>query len=326
MDSSKKIKRIAWVHNYNREKNPSSGIFMYQFFDAVKSNDSNITIDIVDVGNVGNPFLIGIKYFKYKKILKKYDVLHSQYGSGIGFFVSLFSRPKIVSLRGSDWYYTPTPIILERIHVWLGCFLTKVSLKKYSHTIVMSNSMKKSVMKRFRNISISVLPDPIDLQKFYPTHQKPVDKFRVLFSSVRQTNTGKRFELAEKAFELFNSKYPNSELVFMSGIPHDKVNEYINSVDVIILTSTHEGWPNIIKEGLACNVPFVSTDVSDLRQIADSTDTCFVCDDSPESLFIGLEKTYSNRTKAKELRHFIEFMDIDLISNELIAIYKDIEI
>lgn len=43
---------------------------------------------------------------------------------------------------------------------------------------------------------------------------------------------------------------------------------------IVLCTSTHEGWLNSIKEALACNVPVVLTDVSDLHLITDNEKDC----------------------------------------------------
>ncbi|BDX39578.1 capsular polysaccharide biosynthesis protein [Tenuifilaceae bacterium CYCD] len=327
MESKKdSITRVAWVHNYDRSLNSASGVFMYQLYAAYQNSNSDIAIDLINIGSITKPFLFIAKIFKYRKLLRGYDIIHAQYGSGTGFFVSLFGKTRILSLRGSDWYKSPANSLIGKFHIWLGCKLSRWSLTKFDQIIVMSERMKADVLSFASNSKITVIPDGIDLNRFYPQEHVVSDKFRVLFSTVDKTNPVKRYDLAVSAFSLFHCKYPNSELVLMTGVDHDRVNEFINSVDVILLTSTHEGWPNIIKEGLACNVPFVSTDVSDLCQIANSSDTCFVCEDFPESLFVGLEKVYCNRTRPKELRHFVEFMDLDSISDELIAIYRDFEI
>ncbi len=319
-ENSKKIK-IAWLHNYDTQKNPSSGIFMYQLFYALDGADSSFQIELFNIGSVNNPLTMIVKYFKYRNILKRFDILHAQYGSGTGFFISLFSINKIVSLRGSDWYNTPSKNILEIIHTSLGCLLTRLSIHRFDKIIVMSERMQEEVNKQYPKLDVEVIPDGIDLEKFQPNKSKKDSSYRILFSSVQKNNTGKRFELAQSAFNIFNAKYPNSELVFMSGIAHDKVSDFINGVDVILLTSTHEGWPNIIKEGLACNIPFVSTDVSDLKYFANLTKTCKVCDDNAESLAKGLDAVYNNKIN-ENLRKFIEYMDIAKINSKLIDLYS----
>lgn len=319
-ENSEKIK-IAWLHNFDIQRNPSSGVFMYQLFNSLQSIDTSNQIDLVNIGSINNPLSLIVKFFKYRKIFKDYNILHAQYGSGTGFFTSLFSNTKIISLRGSDWYYSPSRNIKEKFHIWLGCKLTRLSLRRFNRIIVMSERMKVDVNEQFSSLNIDVIPDGIDLNKFYPKPKEQNSVFKVLFSTVDKTNPVKRFDLAQKAFTIFNNKYPNSELVFMTGVPHDNVNNYLNSVDVILLTSTHEGWPNIIKEGLACNIPFVSTDVSDLKKIANNTKSCFICDENAESIAESLEMVLKNGG-SEDLRLILGEFDIQFISRKLNDLYN----
>jgi len=311
--------RVAWIHNYENKINLSSGVFMYQIYDFLNLNNSLVKIDLINIGSINNPFVLLLKLKKYRSILKDYDILHAQYGSGTGFFTSLFNGKKILSLRGSDWYFYPSPRILERLHSWLGCKLSRWSIPQYDQIVVMSERMAKEVGAIFPTAKVKVIPDGINLTKFYPVGTKG-QLFRVLFSSVDLKNRLKRYELAQEAFSIFHSKFPDTELEFMNGVPHDSVNNFINSGHVILLTSTHEGWPNIIKEGLACNVPFVSTDVSDLRTIAQLTKSCFVCDDNPESLALGLEKSYLLNSD-ENICHLSLKFDIRVVAEKLSEMY-----
>lgn len=321
-ENSQKIK-IAWLHNYNKSKNPSSGVFMYDFYDAMKPFSDTLQIDLIHIGNISNPFNFIRKYFSIRKFVNKYEIIHAQYGSGTGFFSSLLPGKKVISLRGSDWYKTPTFGLKSKIHISLGNVLTRLSLKKFESVIVMSERMKFEVNRIFKGKKVFVLPDGVDLKKFFPVKRKSKEKFRVLFSSINKVNPGKRYDLAKSGFDLFNKKHPDSELVFMSGLPHSEVNAFINNSDVILLTSTHEGWPNIIKEGLACNVPFVSTEVSDLKEISDSTKSCFVCSDNPESIAKALENVFFNKEN-EDLRIQILKYDKDEISKRLKSFYMEI--
>ena len=55
----------------------------------------------------------------------------------------------------------------------------------------------------------------------------------------------------------------------------DQLVKYYNSVDCLILTSFHEGSPNVIKEAMACNLPIVSTKVGDVEEIINKTGKWF---------------------------------------------------
>ena len=50
-------------------------------------------------------------------------------------------------------------------------------------------------------------------------------------------------------------------------IPHDEMNDYYNSIDIIICASDIEGTPNPALEGMACGLPVISTDVGIVPQL-----------------------------------------------------------
>ncbi len=46
--------------------------------------------------------------------------------------------------------------------------------------------------------------------------------------------------------------------------------------DVLLLTSYWEGSPNVIKESMACNLPIISVDVGDVKEVISGTFNCFL--------------------------------------------------
>lgn len=187
----------------------------------------------------------------------------------------------------------------------------------------MSDLMKSQVLEKFPKLKVTTIVDPINLNRFKPSSEigKNVNKTKkILFAAVDINTPVKRFWLAEKAFNLFHENYPNSELVLMSKIPHEQVCEFMSNMDVLLLTSSHEGWPNVVKEMLACNKPFVSTNVSDLESISKSTASCFICDDNPERLALALEKAL-NAPKENLRKHVADF-NMELTMCKLRQIYK----
>jgi len=320
MEQITKNPKIVWVHNFDTSKNPSSGVFMFDLYNQCKQ--SGMEISLYYISPSFNPVKLLKQIVRLRCDLKSFDIIHAQYGSATG-FVSTFARGyKILSLRGSDLFKTPAITLAEKIHISIGNLLTKLAIRRSDKIVVMSDNMKARVKQISSKKQVDVIPDGINLDVFKPSTIKSCNNiFRVLFSSVAEYNPVKRYQLAKAAFDIFNKRVPDSELVIMTGVAHNKVCEFVNSVDVILLTSTHEGWPNIIKEGLACNVPFVSTNVSDLKQIADTSNCCFVCNDNPEELANALYQLWENRFQQNDLRHYIQEFDMNSIVTKIKNLY-----
>jgi glycosyltransferase involved in cell wall biosynthesis len=55
-----------------------------------------------------------------------------------------------------------------------------------------------------------------------------------------------------------------------------QVNLYLNAADCLLLYSSSEGSPQLIKEAMACNCPVVSTDVGDVKWVIGETNGCYI--------------------------------------------------
>jgi L-malate glycosyltransferase len=61
-------------------------------------------------------------------------------------------------------------------------------------------------------------------------------------------------------YEHMGAKTGIQDLVVLRGpLPHDKITEWLQSLDVFVLPSVSEGCPNILMEALACGAPCIAT-------------------------------------------------------------------
>src|SRR4029078_585542 len=84
------------------------------------------------------------------------------------------------------------------------------------------------------------------------------------------------FSWASKEMDKAGRRCGNVELRVATGIPHEQMPIFVGACDAALCTSTHEGWPNSIKEAIASGVAFVSTDVSDLATVSRAHPSCRV--------------------------------------------------
>lgn len=269
---------------------------------------------------------------RLRKHCAGFDAVHAQYGSACGWITSLAMHPNILTLRGTDLLGVELGSVRRRVRGAVGQLLTYRSLRSYSSVVVVSQQMANFVESRTEHLPISVLPDGLDLNLFSPMNRQDArarlgepDNKRpwVLAASIHSSNPIKRWPLARATFDVLSHQIAGVELRAISGVSHADMPLWINAADVVLVTSTHEGWPNIVKEGLACNVPFVSTNVSDLHRIATVEPSCQIAEANPTALADALAKTISAGRNANLRRH-VESMDVGLIAQKYLAIYEEV--
>ena len=318
--------KILWTHNW---KPPIYPPLITNTLNILR--ELNVTIDLEYLGNLKSPQNIYLKKEHLKKISKNYDLVHSQYGSMCSYITASIDKiPKILSLHGSDLNITNQILTYDFFHSRLARFLTTNSLKRYNKVILVSKRMELDIKTNFPKTETKVMPYPIDLEKFKIRDKLDSRKkikvksngHRVLFNIANINETVKRLSLAKDAIEIAKKTIPDISLHIINDINYDDVPLHVSSGDLTLLTSENEGWPNSIKESLACNIPFVSTDVSDLREISDIENICKVCSSNASEIAQNIIEVIQNKN-IYYLRKYAEKMDIKVFGNKLKNLYKD---
>jgi len=323
--------KILWAHNYNR-KSPLSGVNMRELIDPLKA--AGMEIVPYDLGMSNRDLLCGKAVLaRLAEAAEGCDIVHAQYGSACGWMVSKLNHPrKILSLKGSDLH---GPIVPWGKRKFFGCiarFLTLSSLKGFDRVVVMSSRMRADVARYYRPEAIVLLPDGMDVSRFGRLGREEARKvlgmdreeLQVLFVCVFTDDVVKRYPLAQAAVKELRKKLPGVRLITMTGIARDQVPAYFSACDVVLVTSSHEGWPNSIKEALASNRPFVATDVSDLRDIAHKTLSCRISGDTPKSIANALHEVLTSPAKGDNLRPLAQEFDYTHYVPRLIELYQSV--
>src|SRR5262249_17999257 len=133
----------------------------------------------------------------------------------------------------------------------------------------------------------------------------------------------KNFPLARQAMHHLTLNGIEAQLIVARDRAHDEIPLYMNASNVLLLTSVHEGSPNVVKEAMACNIPIVATDVGDVRQVIGRTEGGSVCPAEPQALARGLERALHHRGPTTG-RADIEHLDNIVIARRLVALYREL--
>ena len=114
-----------------------------------------------------------------------------------------------------------------------------------------------------------------------------------------------------------------ADMFYADQVSINEMPVYINAADAVLLTSKHEGSPNIIKESLACNVPVVSVDVGDVRERIEKINGCRICDsDRVEDIAAGLLEVLQSTQFDFESRSHVLKLDENQITDEYVGVYQ----
>ena len=123
--------------------------------------------------------------------------------------------------------------------------------------------------------------------------------------------------------EILNKSGTPTEMHELTGVPHHKVPLWLNAADAVLLTSFHEGSPNIIKEALACNVPIVSVDVGDVAERIEGVDGCYIALADPVDLATKLALVHNGSGRVQGTEK-IQELSLDRVARRLVRFYSQL--
>ena len=321
--------RVLWTHNFDPAK-PNSQVFMNIAARGLRARGVDLHCEYL--GNLRSIVNLARARKHLRSLAADFDVVHAQYGSACALATAAITgKPKVLSIRGNDWNLHDS-IGFHYLHTRLARLMTRWSMAGYEVVVTVSRRVAADIDASVGGMTLVPMPSPIDLSQFVPRNKKEAraalgfpdcEERWVLFNALNLNDPIKRFSLAKRAFELANAKCGNMRFRIATDLSHAELPLFTAACDVILCTSETEGWPNSVKEALACNVPFVSTDVSDLRDIAREERTCRICPAEPEVLAESICDVVSSREKP-DLRKHVMTMSVEASSDQLIGIYESL--
>ena len=304
--------RVLVVTNmYPTAADPAFGTFVRDEVEALRS--LGIELDVLFINGKASRwnYLWGLLRLWRLLIGGRYDLVHAHYA-----LTGLVARmqwcvPLVVTFHGAEvalgW-----PARLSR---WLR--------DRVDGVIVTSRRVQEDLGAPHA----TVIPPGVDFERFKPGDRTaarqalglPLDKELVLF--VGRAEWDKRLDAVQEAVRLLRTRRPGVELVQVSGQPHDVVPTYMNACDVLLLISTYEGSPMVVKEALACNLPVVASDVGDVAEIIGGVEGCALCDGTPEDAARKLAQVLA-RGRLTDGRQAVAHLSVEASARRVAEVYR----
>ncbi len=305
--------------------NKASMIFAHRQMNSLKATSINVDIFMLKSRTSLKSLFSDMIAFRQKLAAFHPHIVHAHYGTVTSFFCALgANKPLVITFRGSDL----NPVTSENaFRKGVKQVLSQLSTLRAKHIICVSQGLKKRLW--WRNDEVSIIPSGIDLSIFKPLQIKCARKRlglsltdRIILFNVGKSPLVKRLDLAEQALKFVKSHFPNTCLVKLYGnIDPDDMPFYYNAADCLLLTSDHEGSPNVVKEAVSCNCPVVSLDVGDVRErLAGVWPSKIVTRDPVEIgraiiKIFKLNRRSNGHNKTREI-------SLDRISTKTVSIYR----
>jgi glycosyltransferase involved in cell wall biosynthesis len=221
----------------------------------------------------------------YRKLLREndYDLAHAFFGFPTGWlcYRTADKLPYIISLRGSDVPGGHARLKLD--YKIFGSLVFKPIWEKASAIVACSQGLKNRAQKFLPSIAIDVIPNGVDLDRFYPEKsQRMPDMARLL--TVGRLSATKRVEILVDVVEILHKNGCKIHFTIVGGgaleqqlrqiLMERKVAEIIEVTgrveqetmpqvyrrhDIFVSASMQEGMSNAMLEAMASGLPIITT-------------------------------------------------------------------
>jgi glycosyltransferase involved in cell wall biosynthesis len=265
-----------WPH----AENPAYGIFVRRQVESLVS--AGLRCDVLFVRGYRSPLAYvaaGARMLAWNvHAPRRWKLVHG-HGGEVAFPLRLFVRaPVLVSYCGDDLLGTPradgSVPPTSRIRRALQRLQTRVLTATITKSREMANALPAAVVRR--NL---ILPNGVDTATFAPVERgearrqlgwdpgEPV----ALFAADPQVER-KRHWLAIAACEAARDRVPGLRLHVAAGVEPAQMPLLMSAADCLLLTSSIEGSPNVVKEALMCALPVVATRCGDVAELLEGVE------------------------------------------------------
>jgi teichuronic acid biosynthesis glycosyltransferase TuaC len=310
---------------YPTAANPTRGTFVRTQVEYLRR--AGVEIELQLLHEHSRKFMYPRAAFELRRRLagKSIDLVHAHY-SYVGIIARMqWKVPVVVSFCGDDILGTVnkkgTQTLPGRLAVFAGHILSH-----FADAVIVKSPEMAGKLKRK---DVFVIPHEIDFEVFHPVDKASARatlglysrKKYLLFAANPQIPV-KRFPLAKAIADEMKQEDPSIELITVYQETQDRLALFMNACDALVFTSFQEGSPNIVKQAMACNLPIVSTDVGDVREVIGATSGCYVCEPRVAE-FAARLRDILRRNERTQGRKNVGHLSGPAVAQKLIQVYEE---
>jgi teichuronic acid biosynthesis glycosyltransferase TuaC len=324
--------RVLEVTNmWARKDEPRYGIFVKRQVDSLI--DAGLRCDVLFIRGYRSPLaypLAALTLLAWNwRRKRRYALVHAHSGEAALAARFYLRAPVLATYYGSDLLGSPradgTVTIGWRVRRWVIRQHARLLRASFTQSGEMQAALPRPARQRD-----GVMPSGVDRDLFAPLDRGEArrrvgwsDDERVALFAADPTWERKRYWLAKAACDLAGARLGSARLHVASAVPPEDMPILMSASDCLLLTSSVEGSPNVVKEALACNLPVVATPSGDVRELLDAVEPSWVCESAPESVAAALVECLREPRRSNG-REASASLSEDRIAQRILRVYAEL--